>query len=182
MITRSGLAALVLFVAAGCQTQTSAPPSTPATPSNTQIDTPATRIGGLELNPLETRAAPAAAPANPSPPVTDNPPDLVGPKTERVKAEAGVGVRGKSLEKHSGIIVEPAKAFFRVEQRMVFEVQIPQAMKLFNATEGRSPKSQEEFMSKIIEANQIKLPPLSQGEKYVFDPQKGELMVERPAQ
>jgi hypothetical protein len=36
-------------------------------------------------------------------------------------------------------------------------------------------------MQEIIAANQIKLPQLPPGEKYVFDPQTQELMVERPA-
>ena len=96
-------------------------------------------------------------------------------------AEAGVGARGQSLQQHSGVLVEPAKAFFRVEQRMVFDVQIPQALQLFAATEGRKPNSHDEFMTKIIAANQIQLPRLPPGQKYIYSPEKGELMVERPA-
>jgi hypothetical protein len=98
-----------------------------------------------------------------------------------VKAEAGVGVKGQSLQEHSGIMVEPAKAYFRVEQKMVFNVQIPQAMQLFQATEGRKPNSEQEFMTKIIAEQQINLPKLPAGHKYVYNVEKGELMVERPA-
>jgi hypothetical protein len=36
-------------------------------------------------------------------------------------------------------------------------------------------------MKEIIEANSIKLPKLPPGEKYIYDPAKGELQVERPA-
>jgi hypothetical protein len=92
-----------------------------------------------------------------------------------------VGARGQSLQQHSGVLVEPAKAFFRVEQRMVFDVQIPQALQLFAATEGRKPNSHDEFMTKIIAANNIQLPRLPPGQKYIYSPEKGELMVERPA-
>ena len=38
----------------------------------------------------------------------------------------------------------------------------------------------KEFMEKVIQANQIQLPELAAGSKYVWDPEKGELMVERP--
>lgn len=102
------------------------------------------------------------------------------PGTEQVKAEAGVGVKGQSLEGESGLLVVPAQAFFRVEQRVVFQIQIPEAMKLFKATEGRFPESEQEFMTKIIAANNINLPKLPAGHRYIYDPQAGELKVERP--
>jgi hypothetical protein len=63
---------------------------------------------------------------------------------------------------------------------MVFETQIPKFMQLFKATEGRNPKSHEEFMNKIIKANYVKLPELPAGQTYVYDPQLGELMVQKP--
>jgi hypothetical protein len=51
---------------------------------------------------------------------------------------------------------------------------------LFKATNGNSPKSHEDFMAQIIDANQIHLPELAAGQRYVYDPEKEELMVERP--
>jgi hypothetical protein len=50
-------------------------------------------------------------------------------------------------------------------------------MKLFEATEGRKPNSHDEFMSRIVKANNIALPKLQQGRSYRYDPQRGELMV-----
>jgi len=100
---------------------------------------------------------------------------------ERVKAEKGVGLKGRSLDQHEGVLVTPAKAFFSVRERAVFDIQIPEAIKLFKATNGNGPKSHEEFMAQIIEANQIQLPELPAGQKYVYDPEKEELQVERPA-
>jgi hypothetical protein len=100
---------------------------------------------------------------------------------ERVKAEKGVGIKGRSLDEHQGMLVTPAKAYFSVRERVVFEIQIPEAVKLFKATNGSGPKSHEDFMAQIVDANQIHLPELPPGQRYVYDPEKEELMVERPA-
>ena len=78
------------------------------------------------------------------------------------------------------MIVQPARTLFAFKQRAVFEIQIPTAVKLFAATEGRKPNSHDEYMSKIIKANQIKLPELPAGQTYVYDPEQGELMVQKP--
>jgi hypothetical protein len=104
------------------------------------------------------------------------------PETERVKAEKGVGIKGRSLDQYEGVIVTPAKAYFSARERIVFEVQVPSALNLYKASEGQAPKSHDEFMEKIVQANQIKLPPLPQGHKYVYDPMTEQLMVERPKQ
>ena len=113
-----------------------------------------------------------------------SPGDVAEAPTERVKAEAGVAKQGRSLDNETGvgaIIAQPAKSYFAVKERAVFNIQIPQALQLFKATEGRLPNSHDEFMSKIIKANNIKLPALPEGQTYVFDPEKGELMVEKPS-
>jgi hypothetical protein len=173
------LCVVLVLVAAGCD------PTAPATTSNqpaggtTASQQAMSNAMGVQLDtsgPVGGASAPAPAPAPPAPPAA--PPT---PATEEVKAEAGVGVKGQSLQEHSGIMVEPAKAYFRVEQKMVFNVQIPQAMQLFQATEGRKPNSEQEFMTKIITEQQINLPKLPAGHKYVYNVEKGELMVERPA-
>ena len=104
------------------------------------------------------------------------------PGGQRVLAEVGVGKKGQSLKDEKGIggmIAQPARTLFAVEQRAVFDIQIPSAVKLFEATEGRKPKSHDEYMAMIIKANQIKLPELPPGQTYVYDPQVGELMVQK---
>jgi len=101
---------------------------------------------------------------------------------ELIRAEVGVGKRGQSLNDERGIgamIVQPARSLFATEQRVVFNIQIPKAVQLFEATEGRKPRSHDEYMSKIIKANLIKLPALPAGQKYIYDPIKGELMVQK---
>ena len=107
------------------------------------------------------------------------------PATEQVEAEVGVGAKGRSLDNEDGVLtrglVEPARSLFATRERMVFEVQIPQAMQLFEATEGRAPQSHDEFMQRIVQANNLRLPELPQGQRYVYDPERKELMVERPS-
>ena len=56
-------------------------------------------------------------------------------------------------------------------------MQIPQALSLFQASEGRYPNSEEEFMQKIIQANRIVLPKLPEGDSYVYDVASHTLMV-----
>lgn len=112
--------------------------------------------------------------------------DLAGsvqaPKMERIKAETGVGKQGQRLENPDLVqsIITPARALFRTRQRVVFDIQIPQAMQLYKALNGKSPETHDEFMQQIIKANRIQLPKLPEGQRYVYDPEKKELMVERP--
>ncbi len=103
---------------------------------------------------------------------------------ERVKAQVGVGVKGRRLDNEALVqsIVTPARALFRTQERVVFEIQIPHAVNLFEAANGRKPNSHDEFMQQIVEANNLKLPELPAGQRYVYDPTAGELMVERPAE
>ncbi len=103
-------------------------------------------------------------------------------ETERVTAEPGVGREGQTLKGKEGVLITPVKALFDTKQRVVFEMQIAPAMNLYKAEKGYPPKTEEEFMSQIIELNHIQLPELPAGQRYVYDPEKGELMVERPKQ
>ena len=158
----------------------SAPPQ-PAPPALAPADSgqpalpPETKVGVFAggIDDLAARPSAPALPANSSPPASDT-------GTERVKAEKGVGIKGRSLDQYEGILVTPAKAYFSVRERIVFEDQIPHALNLYKATEGQGPKSHEEFMEKIIQFNRIKLPQLPPDAKYVYDVEKEMLMVERP--
>jgi hypothetical protein len=99
---------------------------------------------------------------------------------ERVTAEAGVGKQGQIIGDDEGFLLTPAKAFFKTKQRVVFEIQIPHALELYRAEHESLPKSHDEFMEKIVEFNNIKLPELPEGQVYVWDVERGELMVDRP--
>ncbi len=96
------------------------------------------------------------------------------------KAVAGVGKQGQSLKDNQGvakIISGPASAMFNVRQKVVLEINVPHALQLFKATEGRFPKDHAEFMEKIVAANRLTLPELPAGAVYRFDSEKGELWV-----
>jgi hypothetical protein len=118
-----------------------------------------------------TPSSPVSQPAESTPPQ---------PPTQLVEAEAGVGKQGQSLKNDTGVLVEAAKALFQFRQKAVFEIQIPDALNKFQGIEGRKPNSHDEFM-KIIKANGIQLPTLPANQRYIYDVERGELMVERPA-
>ena len=115
-----------------------------------------------------TPAGVVAAPAEPVPTVLE-------------KAGVGSGLKGRSLDQHEGIIVTPAKTLFAAKEKIKFEIEIPHTLNLYKALEGHAPKSHDEFMEKIIKANNIQLPELPEGHKYVYDPMTETLMVEKPA-
>jgi hypothetical protein len=148
------------------------PADSAAVPAVPAPQPPATEPAiGMEL----TAPAQAQVPEAPVVPVADVVPDM-----ERVKAEKGVGIKGRSLDEHQGMLVTPAKAYFSVRERVVFEIRLPDALNKYKALNGNGPKSHDEFMAQIIDANQIQLPELPAGQRYVYDPEKEELMVERP--
>ena len=98
------------------------------------------------------------------------------------KAGVGVGAKGRSLEGGSEnnpatIISAPAAAYFRTKEKIVFEIQIPQALNLYMAEKGRNPRNHDEFMRDIVEFNRIPLPKLPAGMVYRYDSEKGELWV-----
>jgi len=158
-----------------------APPTTPpVTPPQTGFVPPAQTPQQPAMQPPAQGAAqpslnlpPALRPVVPGSPANGE---------QKVRAGVGVGKQGRSLDNMSGVIVQPAKSLFAFKERAVFQFQIPQAMQLFAATNGRKPKSHDEFMASIIKANNIQLPTLPQGQRYQFDVQSGELMVCKPRQ
>lgn len=172
---------LLFSLTIGCSSSTSQNlPQTPAEPpaasqaATQQNNTPPPpppppeSFNTAKQKPVET------PPKSPSEPVSPTP----GPGMELKKAELGVGDKGRGYS--PGIITTPIATYFGVQERLVFEVQIPKAMQLFKAMENRPPKDQEEFMKKIIKENSIKLPSLPLGHRYIYDPKAEQLMVEEP--
>jgi hypothetical protein len=122
-----------------------------------------------EADRLRDMEAAAAVVPNPEPQM----PDQV--------AKAGVGVKGNSLDDIKGndprmLIAGPAKAYFNVRERMVFEIQLPSQSNNFYASNGRYPKTHEEYMREIV--GPIPLPSLPQGMVYRYHPDDHELWVE----
>ncbi len=116
--------------------------------------------------PAPAPEVPVAAPEPAAPPV-------------QVQADVGVGKRGHNMGQ--GIVATPVAAYFAAKEQVAFRVEVPQAMNLFKATNGYAPRSNEEFMKEIIQANNIKLPELPAGDKYFYDPEQETLMVEQQA-
>jgi hypothetical protein len=112
-----------------------------------------------------------AQPVQPAPPAAKP----VEPAASQ-KAAVGVGAKGRGFGQ--GVVATPAASLFAARERIVFEIQIPQAMQLFKATEDRGPKDHAEFMERIIKANQIHLPELPEGKQYRYDPKTEQLMVD----
>ena len=57
---------------------------------------------------------------------------------------------------------------------------VDQAINLFQATEGRYPKDHDEFMEKIIRANNLRLPVLPNKGEYRYDEKSHSLVVVYP--
>ncbi|HEV3415389.1 MAG TPA: hypothetical protein VG056_01185, partial [Pirellulales bacterium] len=97
-----------------------------------------------------------------------------------VRAEAGVGAQGKDYgDGDAGIITVPISAYFGARQTITFQ-QLEKGMIYFKTINNRVPNSQAEFDEKIIKEWGIGLPDLPEGQKYFYDPKKGELMVRMP--
>lgn len=123
----------------------------------------------------EVVEAPAPAPA---PAVPEAAPAPIAPPVQK-PADVGVGKRGHNMGQ--GIIATPVAAYFAAQEQVAFRVQVPQAMDLYKATNGKAPQTNDEFFKEIIQANNIKLPELPAGHKYFYDPATEQLMVEEPA-
>lgn len=62
-------------------------------------------------------------------------------------------------------------------KQQISGLAITQAVELFRATEGRYPKDYDEFMSRVIKANQIRLPEPGKGLQYQYDVANHKLIV-----
>ena len=102
-------------------------------------------------------------------------PGATQPGTVTEKAQAGVTGKGNY---GPGAVTTPISVYFQAQERLIF-LQVQQALNLYEGEHGSKPKTEDEFMKKVIEFNQIRLPQLPAGSKYKYDPQKGELLVER---
>ncbi len=59
----------------------------------------------------------------------------------------------------------------------IADFPIRQGVDLFHATEGRYPKDHEEFMTRVVKANNIRLPKLAAGKRYEYDVENHKLMI-----
>jgi hypothetical protein len=76
-------------------------------------------------------------------------------------------------------VTAPLQAYGPMVEQ-ISKTHVAHALSLFNATEGRYPESYDEFMEKIIKANNIRLPVLPFKHTYSYDVANHELVVIKP--
>lgn len=160
-----------------------APAGTPSSPAGQSgLTTNMTAAAGAAgVAPLDMMGGPSGvAPAGSAPGASQTQPSSK-PAVSYQKADVGVGKQGRGYDQSPVVapITVPVATYFASKEMIVFRVQIPDAMRLYKATNGSAPKTHEEFMQQIIQANNIRLPDLPPGDRYVYDPAREELMVER---
>jgi hypothetical protein len=177
MIRSYATTVLVVLLLAGCAEPTPGPKPTASSESQTS-NGDSVVLGGTALpEPEPSVSSVAGEPAAGS---------ELAPATERVAAGVGVGRRGRSLDQFQNDAVQsaistPAREYFRAKERIVFEIAVPHALSLYKAEHGHGPKTHEQFLAEIVEFNNIQLPDLPAGHRYVYDPETEQLMVEKPA-
>ena len=124
--------------------------------------------------------------SNGTPPLAERPnPKASGPKLKTTdditeyKVEEGQEVVDSKVE-ITNPITGALEAYEPIKQKIAQDIQIQHAVRIFEATEGRYPKDFEEFMDKVIKANNIRLPQLGPDKQYQYDVQNHKLMVVRP--
>jgi hypothetical protein len=84
------------------------------------------------------------------------------------KAEGGVGKRGQGYG--GGIITEPIRQRFVLEDRIKF-MNMQNTLKFYRAEHNdRNPPTIQEFVEKIVTESGLTLPELPPGHFYVYDP------------
>lgn len=107
-----------------------------------------------------------------------SPNSILGKTTQNVgefKPEAGAAVSDSKV-RVSDPITAPVQAYGPMLEQ-ISKTAIAQALNLFNATEGRYPNTHEEFMTRIIQENNIRLPVLPGGKQYQYDVANHQLVV-----
>jgi hypothetical protein len=111
--------------------------------------------------------------------VKKDPNSIIGKKTDDIKEfdpNAAKQVVSDSKVKVDDPVLYAMQAYGPMIEQ-ISTMYIDHALDLFNATEGRYPKDYNEFMTRIIKENQIKLPVLPGGAKYAYDVEKHKLRI-----
>lgn len=105
------------------------------------------------------------------------PKPIVGETTQDIgEFDAGAGEEVDDGKAKLNIVTGAAGAYGSAVQQ-VSNIAITQAVNLFHAAEGRYPKDHDEFMSKVIKKNNIRLAMLPHGRAYKYDVENHALVV-----
>jgi hypothetical protein len=124
---------------------------------------------------------PAPVPQTPPPQPVAAPAPAPAPAPQMVVEKADVGVGKKGRDYGPGLVTTPVAQYFAAKEAIVFRIEVPHALQLYKATNGKGPQTTEEFL-KVLKENQIRLPELKEGHHYAYDVQKEELQVVHPAE
>ena len=141
---------------------------------------PISAPGGLDI---DTGGSAAQSPSEPAVTETSNAETKPAAPEARKTAEVGDGKKGQYKQKFGrmSIFDTTIGTMYRTRENLTYNVQIPHAMNLYQASnDGKFPRTHEEFMKEIIQANNIKLPELREGRRYIYNPEKAVLEVEYP--
>ena len=123
----------------------------------------ASQFGG-QLAPVGDAPKPPPPPPPPKAPADESPADVASqpppppppPAPKAQQKAATPGVTGKGQGYRPGPITTPIAVYFSTRERVIFNIQIPHAMNAFRAINGHFPKTEEEFMQKVIKENSIR--------------------------
>jgi len=148
-------------------------PAQASAPTQSGMTTNMTAVAGAAgAAPLDLMGGPEGVqPVRPAQPAPQ-------PSTTTQKADVGAGKQGRGYG--AGVVTTPVATYFAAKEMIAFRIQIPGAMKNYKALNGSAPKTQEEFMEKIIKEHGIQLPQLPAGQRYVYKPDQEDLFVEHP--
>ncbi|MHC4181209.1 MAG: hypothetical protein ACYSWU_27235, partial [Planctomycetota bacterium] len=114
---------------------------------------PATQAAG-QLAPVDQEGNPVGKPPPPPPsagqPKGDGSVPPPPPPADTVKQQAHPGVTGKGQNYGGGLITTPIAVYFGTRERIVFNIEVPHALRLYQGLEGHAPKTHEEFMKGVI--------------------------------
>lgn len=130
---------------------------------------------------------PAAPPAPPAPVVEEKPivAGIPGEKLPEIKipvtsvprpVDPDDPIKGRRSKSAGGSLGATAHARFWAEHKLIYD-QVKQNLMLYMTTSGNLeyPASNEEFMEKVIEGYQMKLPELEPQHEYIYDPEHPEV-------
>ncbi len=143
-------------------TEASAVPQTSPSPQQASQQAPqqASQPSEAQTQPPQMATAKPAAQDDFRPPMP--------PQPSGEPARPGVGQLG--IEIADGPLGTPVKALFGVQESLAF-MRLKQPMEIYRAIYGHYPKSHEEFFKEIVQKNNIRLPPLPPGTRYLYDAQ-----------
>ena len=110
--------------------------------------------------------------------VKKSPSSIIGQKTQDIgQFDPNAGAKVSDSKIHAtDPFTAPTSAYGPMLEQ-ISKSHIESAVNLFQASEGRYPKDMDEFMEKIINENNIKLPVLPGGKKYQYDVDNHKLVV-----